>query len=82
MIVVRLNGVLMNEIASPGSKSQRKAFFLMLNDKKVEIRRKDGPAFADQILSRLVGKYVSVSGLLHNENLVLIDSWEEVAVDK
>ena len=47
-----------------GSKSERMAVWLETPDRRLTLRRKDGPTFGDKTLEKYVGKRVKCDGFI------------------
>jgi hypothetical protein len=61
----RVEGLVGNVLVGPfggGSKSERQAVWLETADRRLVLRRKEGPTFDDRLLDRYVGKRVKCSG--------------------
>lgn len=71
-----LEGTVVQETVSEGSKSERKAVTLHSTDGKTYIlRRQGGPAFADPGLLPLVGHSIRADGNVTNQILIM-RKWE------
>ena len=63
----RVDGLIGTVAAGPfgaGSKSESEAVWLQTADRRLVLRRKNGPAFGDRTLDRYVGKRVKCSGFI------------------
>lgn len=74
---VKVEGRVASQIVARGSKSERRALVLTAsNGESYVLRRKDGPAFADEDLDALVGKRISAEGLATSGALIM-ERWRE-----
>jgi hypothetical protein len=63
----RAEGLMGTVVRAPfgtGSKSQRQAVWLETSERRLVLRRKDGPTFDDPALDRYVGKRVKCDGFV------------------
>jgi hypothetical protein len=71
-----LEGVVIQETVSKGSKSERSAVTLHSTDGKTYVlRRQGGPAFADPGLAPLVGHSIKADGIVADQTF-LMRKWE------
>jgi hypothetical protein len=74
---VKVAGKVELKTVSPGSKSERRAVVLTTSaGETLVLRRKDGPAFADQSLEKLVGRSIKAEGLKTSGTLIM-ERWTE-----
>jgi hypothetical protein len=62
--VDNLTGVVARGPFGAGSKSEREAIWLETADRRLVLRRKDGPSFGDRSLEKYVGKRVKCDGFI------------------
>ena len=70
MRVHALRGLVAEGPFARGSKSEQIAVFLETGDARYVLRRRDGPAFADQTLRELVGCNVECDGIVTSYVLI------------
>lgn len=59
-----LTGVVVQGSFGVGSKSEREGIWLETENRRLVLRRKDGPVFQDQALQKYVGKRVKCDGFI------------------
>ena len=57
-----LTGTVVRGVFGKGSKSEREAVWLEADGRRLVLRRKTGPSFADEALDKYVGKRVKCDG--------------------
>jgi hypothetical protein len=62
--VSNMTGAVVRDAFGTGSKSERTAIWLETADRRLVLRRKDGPSFGDATLDKYVGKRVSCDGFV------------------
>lgn len=62
--VDNLIGVVARGPFGKGSKSEREAIWLETADRRLVLRRKDGPSFGDRSLEKYLGKRVKCDGFI------------------
>jgi hypothetical protein len=62
--VADLTGTVVRGSFGTGSKSQREAIWLETPDRRLVLRRKDGPSFGDRSLDKYVGRRVRCDGFI------------------
>ncbi|HEU0203304.1 MAG TPA: hypothetical protein VFR86_23095 [Burkholderiaceae bacterium] len=63
----QVKGLTGNVVRGPfgaGSKSKREAVWLETADRRLVLRRKDGPSYGDKVLDQYVGRRVSCDGFV------------------
>ena len=65
-----LTGAVVSAPFGQGSKSEHMAVWLEAPGRRLVLRRKDGPAFADRSLQQYVGKRVSCDGFVLDHTLL------------
>jgi len=68
--VEKLIGEVVSAPFGTGSKSERMAIWLQSPERRLLLRRKDGPAFADRALERYVGKRIECDGFILDYTLL------------
>ncbi len=68
--VKQLRGQVTRDTYGKGSKSERVAIFLETATKRYVLRRKTGPAYADKMLDKYVGRTVTCDGFLLGTTLL------------
>jgi hypothetical protein len=59
-----LTGTVVRGVFGKGSKSEREAVWLEADGRRLVLRRKAGPSFADDALDKYVGKRVKCDGFV------------------
>ena len=59
-----LTGTVVRGVFGKGSKSEREAVWLEADGRRLVLRRKTGPSFADDALDKYVGKRVKCDGFV------------------
>ena len=62
--VEAITGAVVRAPFGTGSKSERDAIWLDTGDRRLVLRRKDGPSYGDQALDKFVGKRVTCDGFV------------------
>ena len=65
-----LTGAVVRGPFGAGSKSEREAVWLETADRRLVLRRKDGPTFDDRALEKYVGKRVKCDGFIVGYSLL------------
>lgn len=65
-----LTGAVVRGAFGAGSKSEREAVWLETPDRRLVLRRKDGPTFDDRALEKYVGKRVKCDGFIVGYSLL------------
>jgi hypothetical protein len=65
-----LTGAVVRGAFGAGSKSEREAVWLETADRRLVLRRKDGPTFDDRALEKYIGKRVKCDGFMVGYMLV------------
>ncbi|MFL4975301.1 MAG: hypothetical protein ACJ8DK_13620 [Microvirga sp.] len=74
LLKVQLEGRVVRERVSQGSKSERDAISLKTPDGETYLlRRQSAPAFGDKGLDHLVGRSIRASGLAADKTLIMRD---------
>jgi hypothetical protein len=68
--VAGLTGEVESAPFGTGSKSEHVAIWLQTKERRLVLRRKDGPAFADPTLEKYVGKRVECDGFVLDYTLL------------
>jgi hypothetical protein len=69
----RIDGLIGSVVRGPfgmGSKSARTAVWLETSDRRLVLRRKDGPSHDDAVLTKYVGKRVKCDGFIVGYSLL------------
>jgi hypothetical protein len=70
-------GLVKHKLIGKGSKSERQAIVLETDEQEYVLRRQGANPFADMVLEKLIGKTISVVGIVHGYTL-LISGWHEI----
>lgn len=74
----KLEGEIVKGTFAEGSKSEREAIFLLVEEEqRYVLRREGGNPFKDQVLDTLVGKYIRAEGTIHKYTFI-INKWTEI----
>ena len=76
---ITLEGEVIKELISKGSKSEHEAVLLVVDeDTRYKLGRRGGHPFQDDELDKLVGKYVSAKGVIYRGNSFIIESYQDI----
>jgi len=79
---ITLEGEVLKGAFGEGSKSEHQAIYLVIDeDTRYKLRRKGGNPFQDDVLEALEGRYISASGIIHNNHFI-IESYLERKQDQ
>ena len=74
---ITLEGEVIKELISKGSKSEHEAVLLVVDeDTRYKLGRRGGHPFQDDELEGLVGKYISARGMIQNHSFI-VESYQE-----
>lgn len=63
--IITLTGTVKEGIFGSGSKSERKAIYLVVGDDELVLRRVQESSFNDLVLYNLIGKTITCTGRIH-----------------
>jgi hypothetical protein len=75
---MQFRGRVIKKPFATGSKSERKAVFLVTDEDEYVLRHEDGNPFFDPVVEALVGKRISCQGVVTGYTLIMSE-WTELS---